>query len=533
MESQGEKYAIVVGIEHYRDRDIEQVHYAEADATELYRAITQAPRNAYNPDNVELRLSNRATLDELAACIRETFDKIRSEDSLLFFFAGHGHADEIGGYLVPSDYRMDSELTTRALPIALLNEYLRSKKPESFIFLFDCCHSGWALDKIQVGYDRNAARATFLQAEEVRKPITSGTGRVVICSSQEGEISKAFSELGHGLFTYYLLEGMRGNAVARGEDSVDVNGLYAYVAKEIHAYAKTRGFSQTPVMQGRVKGRFLLPLLSPCPAAALMENRPSRVHGNSEPVVARVEKPPAPVAGTCCDGFLKMEFVWVPGGEFEMGDVEDTGKEEEKPVHTVRVSGFWIGRYPVTQGQWRRVMRNHPVSFGRGGNTCPVERVSWKDAQEFLAELGARNGGDFVFRLPTEAEWEYACRSGGKTFQVVGRVAAEELVWYGANSHGTTKPVGGKQPNGLGLHDMLGNVSEWCSDWFDAAYYHDSPGQDPQGPREGRERAIRGGAWCDPLENMRCSARGADREDFRGNTVGFRVVMSAGKNEMG
>ena len=162
--------------------------------------------------------------------------------------------------------------------------------------------------------------------------------------------------------------------------------------------------------------------------------------------------------------FDGMEFVWVPPGEFRMGSTSSEADANEQPVTQVRISrGFWLGKYEVTQEEWQAVMGSNPSRFAGCGN-CPVERVSWDDAQQFIQGLNAREG-PAVYRLPTEAEWEYAARAG-TTGDRYGNLDA--IAWYGQNSGGRTHPVGGKPPNAWGLHDMLGSVWEWVHDWYGA-----------------------------------------------------------------
>ncbi len=168
-------------------------------------------------------------------------------------------------------------------------------------------------------------------------------------------------------------------------------------------------------------------------------------------------------------GFIEsstgMEFVAVNGGCFQMGDNFGDGMaDREKPVHEVCVSDFVIGKYEVTQGQWRKLMGSNPSKFNSCGDNCPVEQVSWNDVQQFIQRLNSQSGRNF--RLPTEAEWEFAARSGGKHEKYSGGDNVDAVAWYGDNSGKMTHPVGQKQANGLGLYDMSGNVWEWVSDWY-------------------------------------------------------------------
>jgi len=177
--------------------------------------------------------------------------------------------------------------------------------------------------------------------------------------------------------------------------------------------------------------------------------------------------------GAFTDATTGMPFVFVKGGCYQMGDTFGDGAPEEKPVHDVCVSDFYMGKHEVTQGQWKRIMGNNPSSFSGCGDNCPVEHVSWNDAQNFIRRLNSQSGKRY--RLPTEAEWEYAARSGGKREKWAGsgnEASSGDYAWYSSNSGSKAHPAGQKLPNGLGLHDMSGNVWEWCNDWYDGTYYN-------------------------------------------------------------
>ncbi|MGD0399870.1 MAG: SUMF1/EgtB/PvdO family nonheme iron enzyme [Syntrophobacteraceae bacterium] len=202
-----------------------------------------------------------------------------------------------------------------------------------------------------------------------------------------------------------------------------------------------------------------------------------------------------------------MEFVWVEGGTYQMGCGPWAGdcKPNELPVHEVTVSGFWIGKYTVTQGQWEKVTGNNPSGFKKGDN-YPVETVSWDDAKEFIRKLNEKSGNKF--RLPTEAEWEYAARSGGKPEKYAGGNDMDAVAWYVANSARSTHPVGSKAPNGLGIYDMSGNVFQWCEDQYDEEAYKKLQRNNPISSSGGSFRVMRGGSWSRDSTWVRCTFRG-------------------------
>jgi formylglycine-generating enzyme len=223
-----------------------------------------------------------------------------------------------------------------------------------------------------------------------------------------------------------------------------------------------------------------------------------------------------------------MEMVLVKGGCYQMGDIFGDGDENEKPVHEVCVKDFYIGKYPVTQIEWAAVMMTNPAREPSCGTTCPIENVSWNEAQEFIRKLGQRTGK--AYRLPTEAEWEYAARSGGKSEKWAGTSEEKELgdyAWYYNNSGYRSHPVGQKKPNGLGLYDMTGNVWEWMSDWYDESYYAESPRDEPQGSPTGRAHSLRGGYWGDLAKLVRVSRRIGLAPGARAAGDGLRLAISA------
>jgi formylglycine-generating enzyme required for sulfatase activity len=223
------------------------------------------------------------------------------------------------------------------------------------------------------------------------------------------------------------------------------------------------------------------------------------------------------------EGRRGWTFVKIPAGEFDMGCSPNDGEcdganANERPRHHIRISkGFEIGKYEVTQAMWESIMGSNPSRFK--GADRPVEKVSWVKTQEFLRRLNARDDG-YHYRLPTEAEWEYAARAGSTTAHY-GNL--DTIAWHSGNSNRQTHPVGQKQPNAWGLYDVEGNVYEWVQDRYIQKYYSISPLVDPQGPALGLGRVIRGGSFRSRGRSLRLSDRWFSTQG-RGKDVGFRCV---------
>jgi formylglycine-generating enzyme required for sulfatase activity len=245
-----------------------------------------------------------------------------------------------------------------------------------------------------------------------------------------------------------------------------------------------------------------------------------------------------------------IEMVFIPAGSFEMGSRQ--GRDDEKPLHTVSVDSFLMDRHEVTQAEYEKLGKLAEPPFPNPshfkGQGLPVEQVTWPQAARFCnvrsriegltpcynedtAECDFNAGG---YRLPTEAEWEYACRAGTNTEYSYGNESRilGDFAWFGDNASRKTHPVAQKRPNPWGLCDMHGNVAEWCQDVFDKTYYQTSPEKSPRGPADGKEYALRGGSWKSPAEALRSSYRLGETPGFSDaclarDAIGFRCVRKA------
>ena len=223
-------------------------------------------------------------------------------------------------------------------------------------------------------------------------------------------------------------------------------------------------------------------------------------------------------------GGVLFDMVWVDGGTFCMGATSEQGSDandREKPVHSVTLSGYYIGKTEVTQVLWKAVMGSNP-SYWKGDN-LPVERVSWDDCQEFIRKLNSLTGQNF--RLPTEAEWEFACRGGNNSrgYKYSGSNYIDNVAWYDGNSGEKTHPVATKSPNELGIYDMSGNVGEWCGDWYGG--YSSGAQINPKGPYDGSFRVDRGGSWYSSARGCRSSYRFNYSLGDRSNVLGLRLAL--------
>jgi formylglycine-generating enzyme required for sulfatase activity len=219
-----------------------------------------------------------------------------------------------------------------------------------------------------------------------------------------------------------------------------------------------------------------------------------------------------------------FEMIEIPSGSFLMGSDE---YRDELPVHPVAVGSFEMGKYPVTQKQWQVVMGDNPSYFKGAGEDCPVEQVSWDDAQEFIKALNALTGQEY--RLPTEAEWEYACRAGSTGKWCFGDDESElgQYAWHRKNSDNKTHPVGKKKPNAFGLHDLHGNVWEWCQDgWHNS--YKGAPvdAREWVGDSDDKYRVLRGGSWINVPQNLRAAYRFFSDPAVRDESYGFRLART-------
>ena len=483
---------------------------------------------------------------------------LRPDNRLLFYFAGHGHTikqayGEEMGYIVPVDAPNPNKdkdgFFTKAMDMQQIEVFARRIQSKHAIFLFDSCFSG-SIFALSRAVPENISYKT---ATPVRQFITSG-------SAEEQVPDKS-------IFLTQFVSALSGEADMNKDGYVTGTELGEYLQGTVVNYSKG---SQHP-QYGKIrnpnldKGDFVFQLASIAPTAissetpsqviseelsqlreekamikkereelaqqkAIMEEKKRLEEERQKLEKEKTELAMAPrpskitTGSSYTDPTTGMELVLVKGGCFQMGDTFGNGDSDEKPVHEVCADDFYIGKYEVTQGQWKEIMVSNPSWFKDCGDNCPVEQVSWNAAQDFIKKLNQKTGKNY--RLPTEVEWEYAARSGGKSEKYSGGNDADSAAWYSSNSGSKTHPVGTKSPNGLGIYDMSGSVWEWVQDWYDEGYYRRSPRNNPRGADSGTIRVLRGGSWANTPANLRASDRNGLDPSHRYADDGFRVVRT-------
>lgn len=484
----GAKKALVIGNATY-PASVGALRNPKNDADDMATTLTSLGFSVTKYTNL--------TRQQMEEALNQWGKTLRQDDIALFFYAGHGAEVQGQNYLFPIDANPQNEMQVKyhALPVELLTGWMEHAQTRTNIILLDACRNNPFLRSF-----RNSGPQGGLGS------MTAPSGTFIGFAASPGAVA-ADGTGRNGIYTEAIL-----NHISTPNVTIDqiFNSVNAYVRKATEK-------KQVPFKNSSLEADFVF-IQRETPAPQPTEISPAVVAPNN------ISPKPAPVKKA---DLLPYEpaMVFVRGGTFNMGSNE--GDSYEKPVHSVRLSDFWIGKYEVTQAQWEAVMGNNP-SYFKNCSSCPVEMVSWDDIQIYLKKVNALTGKSY--RLPTEAEWEYAARGGqasdGYTYS--GSTTAENAGWVAGNAASKTHEVGGKKANELGLYDMSGNVWEWCSDWYGA--YTASNQTDPTGASTGTNRVLRGGGWTGSPQDSRVAYRDGSAPDDRDSDVGFRVVFpSEGK----
>ncbi|MBQ3348855.1 MAG: SUMF1/EgtB/PvdO family nonheme iron enzyme [Thermoguttaceae bacterium] len=504
----GNRYALLIGVNEY-NKPIRSLRYCVNDMKLLAEIFE---KNEIPKENIFLVTDDspserRPTGANIRQQIEIVTQLMGANDQLTVAFAGHGVKVKDKSYLCPSDTNLKdiNSIVSRDWVF----EQLEKCKAKQKVFIVDACR-----DEVAFGDQRSLSGARTLE-----DPIGADThGFILLASCDEKQTSREHSDLKHGVFTYFLAEGLSG-AVKDEDGYVSIMNAFQYASAKTKKYVY-REFNDLQVPTFRQGGEmtdFYIAKVSctpPTPPAPVVEQRPAPA-----PVQTSSFDTPGAKAGerriVTVNG-VEFAFRWCPPGTFMMGSPEsEEGHWNREKQHEVTLTkGFWMMETEVTQKQWKAIMGNNPSYFE--GDDLPVECVSWNDCQEFCkkcAQLG------LPVQLPTEAQWEYACRAG-TTGAYAGNL--DEMAWYDSNSGSKTHPVGTKKPNAWGLYDMQGNVCEWCQDWY--GDYPSGSVTDPAGPSSGSLRVVRGGDLGDGARDCRSADLGLCDPGARLHELGFRAV---------
>jgi formylglycine-generating enzyme required for sulfatase activity len=505
---------------------------------------------------------------------------------LLVAFAGHGIERGGQAYLIPSDARLTDDvslLEESAISVQRMHDRIRSAKVAQVVVLLDACRNdpGGRADA------PNPLTAAYARAFNFDVRNREVQAFATLYATAIGQRAYEYQEKKQGYFTWAIVEGLKGRAAnERGEVTLSGLVKYVQdvvpkrIAIDLGAGKQQRPFAviegyraddlvvavvEAPPTTNNTNNQSGKPIVSTAnpeaveqeywdtiksskdvedfrdylkayptgthamiarsnlrrlEAAGKTSNNVSTSTGDSAGALSLTSATsPAPKPGTVVRSQIGIELVFIPPGSFDMGSNKSV---DEKPVHRVTISrGFYMGKYEVTQGQWKVVMGSN-LSYFKDDDALPVEQVSWNDAQEFIKKLNEMNDG-YEYSLPTEAEWEYACRAGTTGDHYSEDI--DDISWHKDNSERKPHGVGLKQPNAFGLYDMSGNVYEWCRDWYHKGYAG-APldGSEWVAGGEQKYRVFRGGSWKFKPSDSRSANRKYSAPELGFNDLGFRLV---------
>ncbi|HOV88000.1 MAG TPA: SUMF1/EgtB/PvdO family nonheme iron enzyme [Syntrophobacteraceae bacterium] len=442
----------------------------------------------------------------------------------LFYYAGHGMQVDGKNYLIPIGAKIEHEkhVEYEGVDVGSVLSEMEYARNRLNIVILDACRD-------------NPFARSFRSGAQGLASVNAPIGTIIAYATAPGSVANDGPE-DHGVYTGELIRVMKA-------PGVKIEDVFKQVRSAVREGTQGR---QVPWESSSLEGDFFfMPGSVAAAPVSVAENKPTVVasstsRGEASPKAVKSWK--EPVSG--------MEFLWIPGGCFNMGSPEtEAGRDaDEGPVHEVCLEGFWMAKTETTNGQFRKFQPNHDSrdydGFSLNGDNQPAVHVTWEDANGFAQWLKAQNGGKYKFRLPTEAEWEYACRAGSDaarywgddpnracTFEnVADHTARNQWGWEESHDcddgYAATSPVAAFQPNAFGLYDMLGNVWEWCEDTYGIDVYtrHDRNGPVYVNAGVGADRVIRGGYWHGSPRSVRCADRGSGLPNGMNDDLGFRLV---------
>jgi formylglycine-generating enzyme required for sulfatase activity len=489
-----QRWAILVGVDDYVN--LQDLRFCGNDAVALADSFKQS---GFDERRVVLLhdKAEEARFRPFKANIEQQLTNVLGlagpDDLVIVSFSGHGIHKDGKSYLCPNEA---NDLRPAETMIAVDEVYQKFAECRAALklLLVDACRNEPTppgRKSATPEADRQSLAAAFERPPE---------GIIVLASCAPKQISWEDEGLKHGVFMHHVLKGLGGAADGNRNGRVSLPELYEFASNETKVHVLNRfNDIQVPALRGEINGVFEWP-------------RTLEMATNS----------------------IGMKLILMPAGEFMMGS--NDGENWEKPVHRVRITKpFFISAHEVTQAQWREVMETAPwtgMEYVREGDDYPATYVRWGDALEFCRKLSAQEGKTYV--LPSEAQWEYACRAGTTTRYSFGDDESQlrEFAWRsGVVGDGDGKSeyfahlVGSKRPNPWGLYDMHGNVWEWCNDRYDSEYYGKSQLDNPENNTSGTNRVKRGGGWFGSPTSLRAATRASDFGNHQADDLGFRPVL--------
>ena len=514
-------FVVIIANENYKYEHVVPFALNDGETFKLYCEKTLGiPKK-------NIRYAADATLNDMRMqlqWLQKVMKAYGGEAQAIVYYSGHGMPDDNTrqAYLLPVDG--NSTMPGSGMSTATLYKELGAMPSVGTLVLLDACFSGARRDGQML-----AAQSKGV-AIKPKEDVVSGN-LVVFSASQGGETAYPYQEKKHGLFTYCILEQLQENG-----GYMPLGDLSDEVSRQVGRTSIVENDkSQTPTITASSTITDWRKWILAHKRAAKYENvrRTTPITQMAQdtplmpqPVISK-EKLPGMVITV---GYVQFSMIPVKGGMFTMGATAEQGSDaenDEKPTHKVVISDYYIGETEVTQELWETVMGYNPSQFK--GGTLPVESVGWEDCQKFIKKLNEMTGKNF--RLPTEAEWEFAARGGNlsKGYKYSGSNNVSDVAWYDGNSSRQTHDVKGKAPNELGIYDMSGNVYELCSDWYQDSYSTILQ-TNPQGPSSGYCRVYRGGCWYYEAFNCRVSNRyyaypRLARAVVADNVLGLRLAL--------
>ena len=487
-----DKYALVIGVESYTE-DFQPLDYAEDDAVAIGKILQDA---GYNTTIMTGQQKNSALKPTSPKKIIKVLDaRLKScgnGDTILVFLSGHGiqftndpllNTGIRETYFCPEDADKndkDTLVPINQVIIKRLNECAATRK----LLLVDACRDSVLSE---AGRKSGSTRIELSPVHESRRSVPGGMSVLFSCESEQSSWEHA--PLKHSVFSHFVIQYLTGKAdrINYENGNSTLLGLSSFVSKSTNNYVQNKNLStagQFPVLRGSAANWPIFPIeLQPVP----------NLNSIAKPGSLRTTR-----------NSVGMQFKLIPHGKFKMGSAVDNRfhQKDEYQHEVVITDDYWLGTHEVTQRQWAKVVGRGPWAGEtdmREGDQNAASYISWEDAVEFCLRLSIEDG--YEYRLPTEAEWEYACRANTDTMFNYGNSVEElgDYSWLDVNASyrgdSYSHEIGEKKPNQFGLFDMHGNVWEWCSDWYSSDYYRSSPKRDPIGPTKGEYHILRGGCF--------------------------------------